>query len=92
MQSQLTMGLDEVAALLGRDADGVKRRYPKLLASGFPRRLPGSDWRFSRALVRAWVDAPVVTGNDNAVTVATGPAGSIVELHRAHLARKYGGE
>lgn len=53
----LTIPIDEVAELLGRDVDGVKRRYRQLLAAGFPRRLPGSDWRFSRALVRVWVNS-----------------------------------
>lgn len=92
----LTMPIDEVAALLGRDVEGVKRRYRQLLATGFPRRLPGSDWCFSRALVRAWVNAqgtPVV-GNDNGVvvTIAPEPVGSLVDLQHKHLSRKYGGE
>ncbi len=96
MQSPLTIPLDEVGALLGRSPDAVKRRYRALLASGFPRRLPGSDWRFSRALVRAWVNAqsaPAIAANDD-LTIVIGPEqlGSLAALHHELLSRKYGGE
>ena len=53
-----TIGLDELAPLLGRTPDWLKANWRRLhRKKDFPRQLPGSDGRWSRVAVIGWIRA-----------------------------------
>lgn len=55
--SQDAVGIDEVAAALGRKAEWLQRNWLKIhLKHGFPRRHP-TGWTWPRGAVAAWLAA-----------------------------------
>ncbi|YBV97552.1 hypothetical protein M1D80_11930 [Phyllobacteriaceae bacterium JZ32] len=53
-----TADIDEVAAAIGRKPQWLKRNWLKMHNNeGFPRPLPGSDWRWPRRMVELWLIA-----------------------------------
>lgn len=87
-----TMSLDELAGLLGLEPEQLKRRHLKMTRrAGFPARLDGAAWRWSRRAVLRWIDAAAQPAaapatNDNIVQFTLG------DLQRADLAERYGRE
>lgn len=66
----LTLSLEEVAALCKRQPQGFRRTWRKLHAEqGFPRPLPGLGLVWSRRLVEAWIEGAALArppANDDA--------------------------
>lgn len=97
----LTVSIDDVAAAIGKTVDQLKRDHRRLTRDhGFPRPLPGANWRWPRKLVEIWIDAggcdpepaiKIVVANDDMPTDDAG-IGRIVAGQHANLARRYGGE
>lgn len=88
--SEEVVGLEEVAAHLGREPEWLKRNWLKLVNEhGFPRRHP-SGWTWPRRAVAAWLraggapQAPEAPANDNESV-------DVEAAFKAALSERYGG-
>lgn len=58
MLSIETASIEEVAGAIGRSEIWLKRNWNKFNAKhGFPRPIPGSDWKWPRRAVELWLIA-----------------------------------
>ncbi|NDV87071.1 hypothetical protein GTW51_10190 [Aurantimonas aggregata] len=98
------LGVDELAEALGISVERLKASAWRMHAkAGFPPRLPGCGWRWSRRAVEVWIDATGVPASDEQREELTGGADNsalrpnaapmlrLVDGQRASLEARYGG-